>query len=157
MKFTKQEMKVLTKVATEARDSAYCPYSNHPVGVALVSDTGVVYPGANVEIAHYKGVCAEASAISAMVTAGERKIAAVVVIGPAMEYLCTPCGDCRQRLREFAAPGMKVYSLWKDGKLGATTDFTKLLPMSFGPENLAEVGSGPHKNKMKKRKKAKKK
>lgn len=153
MKFTKQEMKVLTKVATEARDSAYCPYSNHPVGVALVSDTGVVYPGANVEIAHYKGVCAEASAISAMVTAGERKIAAVVVIGPAMEYLCTPCGDCRQRLREFAAPGMKVYSLWKDGKLGATTDFTKLLPMSFGPENLAEVGSGP----MKKRKKAKKK
>jgi cytidine deaminase len=153
MKFTKQEMKVLTKVATEARDSAYCPYSNHPVGVALVSDTGVVYPGANVEIAHYKGVCAEASAISAMVTAGERRIAAVVVIGPAMEYLCTPCGDCRQRLREFAAPGMKVYSLWKDGKLGATTEFTKLLPMSFGPENLAEVGSGP----MKKRKKAKKK
>lgn len=153
MKFTKQEMKVLTKVAAEARDSAYCPYSNHPVGVALVSDTGVVYPGANVEIAHYKGVCAEASAISAMVTAGERKIAAVVVIGPAMEYLCTPCGDCRQRLREFAAPGMKVYSLWKNGKLGATTDFTKLLPMSFGPENLAEVGSGP----MKKRKKAKKK
>lgn len=153
MKFTKEEMKVLTKVATAARDSAYCPYSNHPVGVALVSDTGVVYSGANVEIAHYKGVCAEASAISAMVTAGERKIAAVVVIGPAMEYLCTPCGDCRQRLREFASPGMKVYSLWKDGKLGATTDFTKLLPMSFGPENLAEVGSGP----MKKRKKAKKK
>lgn len=153
MKFTAAEMKVLTKVATEARDSAYCPYSNHPVGVALVSDTGVVYPGANVEIAHYKGVCAEASAISAMVTAGERKIAAVVVIGPAMEYLCTPCGDCRQRLREFAAPGMKVYSLWKDGKLGATTDFTKLLPMSFGPENLAEVGSGP----MKKSKKSKKK
>lgn len=155
MKFTKEEMKILTRVATEARDNAYCPYSNHPVGVALVTDKGMVFPGSNVEIAHYKGVCAEASAISNMVTAGERKIAAVVVIGPAMEYLCTPCGDCRQRLREFAAPGMKVYSLWKDGKLGATTDFTKLLPMSFGPENLAEVGSGPMKNK--KRKKAKKK
>ncbi|HYD19400.1 MAG TPA: cytidine deaminase [Patescibacteria group bacterium] len=152
MKFNQAEMKVLTEVATKARESAYCPYSNHPVGVALVSDTGMVYPGANVEIAHYKGVCAEASAISAMVTAGERKIAAVVVIGPAMEYLCTPCGDCRQRLREFAAPGMKVYSLWKNGKLGAVTEFAKLLPLSFGPENLAEVGSGPMKGKKNKKK-----
>lgn len=145
------ELKRLTKIAERARDNAYCPYSNHPVGVALVSGSGKVYPGANVEIAHYKGVCAEASAISAMATAGEREISAIVVIGPAMEYLCTPCGDCRQRLREFAGKNLRVYSMWKDGRLGKVHTLDDLLPYSFGPENLAEVGSGPKKNKKKRK------
>lgn len=145
------ELKRLTKIAEKARDNAYCPYSNHPVGVALVSGSGKVYPGANVEIAHYKGVCAEASAISAMTTAGEREISAIVVIGPAMEYLCTPCGDCRQRLREFAGKGLRIYSMWKDGRLGKVHTLDDLLPWSFGPENLAEVGRGPQKNKKKRK------
>jgi cytidine deaminase len=145
------ELKRLTKIAEKARNNAYCPYSNHPVGVALVSGSGKVYPGANVEIAHYKGVCAEASAISAMVTAGEREISAIVVIGPAMEYLCTPCGDCRQRIREFAGKNFRVYSMWKDGRLGKMHTLEELLPWSFGPENLAEVGSGPKKNKKKRK------
>ncbi|TAL40244.1 MAG: cytidine deaminase [Alphaproteobacteria bacterium] len=145
------ELKRLTKIAEKARDNAYCPYSSHPVGVALVSASGKVYPGANVEIAHYKGVCAEASAISAMATAGEREISAIVVIGPAMEYLCTPCGDCRQRLREFAGKGLRIYSMWKDGRLGKVHTLEDLLPWSFGPENLAEVGSGPQKNKKKRK------
>lgn len=137
------QIKILAKQAMAARDRAYCPYSNHPVGVAIVSDSGKVYAGANVEIAHYKGVCAEASAISAMVTAGERGIRAVVVAGPSMEYLCTPCGDCRQRLREFCAPDVQIYSLWKDGRLGAVHTMAELLPLSFGPENLQEVGALP--------------
>jgi cytidine deaminase len=137
------KIKILAKQAMAARDRAYCPYSNHPVGVAIVSDSGKVYAGANVEIAHYKGVCAEASAISAMVTAGERGIRAVVVAGPSMEYLCTPCGDCRQRLREFCAPDVQIYSLWKDGRLGAVHTMAELLPLSFGPENLQEVGALP--------------
>lgn len=137
------QVKILAKQAMAARDRAYCPYSNHPVGVAIVSDSGKVYAGANVEIAHYKGVCAEASAISAMVTAGERGIRAVVVAGPSMEYLCTPCGDCRQRLREFCAPDVQIYSLWKDGRLGAVHTMAELLPLSFGPENLQEVGALP--------------
>ena len=147
------ELKRLVKIAEKARGSAYAPYSNHPVGVALVSSSGKVYPGANVEIAHYKGVCAEASAISAMVTAGEREISAIVVVGPAMEYLCTPCGDCRQRLREFAGARLRIYSMWKDGRLGKIHTLEDLLPYSFGPENLAEVGSGPKKKKTGKRSK----
>jgi cytidine deaminase len=106
-----------------------------------VAGSGKVYLGANVEVAHYKGVCAEASAISAMVSAGEREIRAVVVIGPAMEYLCTPCGDCRQRIREFADAETRVYSLWKDGRLGQEHKMGDLLPVSFGPENLIEVGT----------------
>lgn len=137
------QIKILAKQAMAARDRAYCPYSNHPVGVAIVSDSGKVYAGANVEIAHYKGVCAEASAISAMVTAGDRGIRAVVVAGPSMEYLCTPCGDCRQRLREFCAPDVQIYSLWRDGRLGAVHTMAELLPLSFGPENLQEVGALP--------------
>jgi cytidine deaminase len=145
-----KDLKKLAKHAALARGNAYCPYSNHPVGAAIVAGSGKVYLGANVETAHYKGVCAEASAISAMVSAGEREIRAVVVIGPAMEYLCTPCGDCRQRLREFSDEETRVYSLWKDGKLGAEHKMMDLLPLSFGPENLVEVGTLPDKKSKKK-------
>ncbi|MFN7114778.1 MAG: cytidine deaminase [Alphaproteobacteria bacterium] len=143
IKLAPQKLAALAKVAAAARDRAYCPYSNHPVGVALVAGSGKVYAGANVEVAHYKGVCAEASAISAMVTAGERQIRAVVVVGPSMQYLCTPCGDCRQRLREFCVPDAQIYSMWKDGRHGATHAMADLLPQSFGPENLQEVGALP--------------
>lgn len=141
------QLRKMAKIARQARDNAYCPYSNHPVGAAIMTSSGSIYAGTNVEIAHYKGVCAEASAISAMVSAGGRDISAVVVIGPAMEYLCTPCGDCRQRLREFGSDRLLVYSLWKDGRLGAVHRLGDLLPHSFGPENLAEVGSGPARKK----------
>lgn len=143
LKIGRERLAALAKTAAAARDHAYCPYSNHPVGAAVVAGSGKVYAGANVEIAHYKGVCAEASAISAMVTAGEREIHAVVVVGPSLEYLCTPCGDCRQRLREFCAPDVKIYSMWKDGRHGATHTLADLLPQSFGPENLQEVGALP--------------
>lgn len=152
----KTDLKKLAKHAAIARDNAYCPYSNHPVGAAIVAGSGKVYLGANVEVAHYKGVCAEASAISAMVSAGEREIRAVVVIGPAMEYLCTPCGDCRQRIREFADAETRVYSLWKDGRLGQEHKMGDLLPVSFGPENLIEVGTFSRKTPKKKKAAAKK-
>jgi cytidine deaminase len=156
-KLTPAQLKKMTRLAMQARDHAYCPYSHHPVGVALLSGSGRMYAGANVETAHYKGLCGEASAIAAMVTAGERKIKSVVVIGPAMEYLCTPCGDCRQRLREFTAGDATVYSLWKDGRLGQVLTMEELLPCSFGPDNLAEVGMGPNKNQPVKKKGATKK
>lgn len=143
----------LTKMALAARDNAYCPYSNHPVGAAILSDKGKFYAGCNVENAHYNCTHAEASAISAMITAGDRHIKAVVVVGPAMEYLCTPCGDCRQRIRELASLDVQIYSMWKDGTLGAKLTLADLLPASFGPENMAEVGLGP----LMKKKKTKKK
>jgi cytidine deaminase len=82
------------------RERAYAPYSRHPVGALVIGESGTRYAGANVEVAHYKGLCAEASAIAALVSAGERELREVYVIGPG-EHLCTPCGDCRQRIREF--------------------------------------------------------
>lgn len=140
---TPATLKRMTTAAQAARAQAYCPYSNHPVGAAVLTGSGKIYAGANVETAHYKGLCAEASAIAAMASKGERKIKAVVVIGPAMKYLCTPCGDCRQRIREFADRETVVYSLWKDGSLGQVLRLDELLPHSFGPDNLAETGAGP--------------
>jgi cytidine deaminase len=154
-RLTPLELKRLTRIATEARDNAYAPYSDHPVGVALLAGSGLVYSGANVEAANYKGICGEGAAISAMVTAGEREIKAVVIVGPAMEYLCTPCGDCRQRLREFGKPDLPIYSMWKDGRLGHILTLEKLLPWSFGPQNMAEVGHGPLVKKTAKKKKKK--
>ncbi len=149
------ELKRMTRAATEARDNAYAPYSDHPVGAALMTKSGRVYAGCNVENAHFNCTHAEASAISAMISAGERDIRAIVIVGPAMEYLCTPCGDCRQRLREFAKPDLPIYSMWKDGSFGHILTLEKLLPASFGPENLAEVGHGPLAKKTPKKKKKK--
>lgn len=130
-------------MALKARDNAYAPYSDHPVGAAVLSASGKIYSGSNCEIAHYKGICGEAAAIAAMTSAGDRVIAAVVVAGPGEKNLATPCGDCRQRIREFAGLDVPVYSLWKNGKLGRVSRLSEILPYSFGPENMGEVGHGP--------------
>lgn len=117
------------------RGRAYAPYSNHPVGALLISESGQQFVGANVEVAHYKGLCAEASAIAAMVSAGELRLREVYVIGPG-ERLCTPCGDCRQRLREFATPDTVIRVVDGQGQLLKHYTMDELLPDSFGPENL---------------------
>ncbi|MFG6136518.1 cytidine deaminase [Halomonas sp. B23F22_10] len=117
------------------RDRAYAPYSNHPVGALIVSESGTRYVGANVEVAHYKGLCAEASAIATMASAGERELREVYVIGPG-EHLCTPCGDCRQRIREFATPETLIRVVDAQGTLLRRYTMDQLLPDSFGPENL---------------------
>ncbi|XKE44427.1 cytidine deaminase [Halomonas organivorans] len=117
------------------RDRAYAPYSAHPVGALVVSESGTRYTGANVEVAHYKGICAEASAIAAMASAGERELREVYVIGPG-EHLCTPCGDCRQRIREFATAETRIRVVDAEGRLLRRYTMEALLPDSFGPENL---------------------
>ena len=132
---------IATLVAVRSR--AYVPYSGHPVGAVLISESGKRYAGANVEVAHYKGLCAEASAIAAMVSAGERRLAEVYVIGPG-EHLCTPCGDCRQRLREFATPETVIRVVDAHGKLLKRYSMDELLPDSFGPENLGKDSSMHH-------------
>ena len=125
----------LFDAACAARAKAYAPYSNFPVGAAIRTASGRVVSGANVENAAYpQGSCAEASAISAMILAGEREIAAILVVG-AGEGLVTPCGGCRQRIREFAAPETPVYVAGPDG-LRRTFTLDELLPCSFGPSNL---------------------
>ena len=127
----------IVKALIEVRGRAYVPYSSHPVGAVLISDSGARYVGANVEVAHYKGLCAEASAIAAMVTSGETRLKEVYVIGPG-EHLCTPCGDCRQRLREFSSPETLIRVVDADGQLLKRYTMDELLPDSFGPENLGK-------------------
>jgi cytidine deaminase len=125
----------LIAAAVAVARNAYAPYSGFHVGAAVRDGEGRIHAGANVENAAYpQGVCAEAAAIAAMVAAGGRRIEAVAVAGPG-PGLCTPCGGCRQKIREFAAPGTPVLVC---GPEGVARRFTlgELLPESFGPENL---------------------
>jgi len=127
----------LLEAALAARENAYAPYSRFLVGAAILTPEGEIYSGCNVENAAYpQGACAEAGAIAAMARAGRRAIAEVLVIGDG-EGLCTPCGGCRQRIREFAAPTTPVHIA---GLQGVRASFTleELLPHSFGPEHLGK-------------------
>ncbi len=126
----------LVEAAIAAMDKAYAPYSKFSVGAAVRGASGAVYAGCNVENAAYpEGCCAETSALSAMVMAGEARVTEVAVAG-AGEKLVTPCGGCRQRLREFAADGVAIHICGPEG-LRKTVSLGELLPLSFGPDNLA--------------------
>jgi homotetrameric cytidine deaminase len=126
----------LLAMARAAAGNAYAPYSSFPVGAAVRTADGRRYAGANVENAAYpQGQCAEASALGAMVAGGGGTVVEVVVAAPSRE-LCTPCGGCRQRLREFAGPGTPIH-LADLERVRATTSVGELLPLSFGPEHLA--------------------
>jgi len=109
---------------------AHVPYSHFPVGAALRGAGGGIHTGANVENAAYpQGQCAEASAIGAMIAAGETRITAIAVVAQNLD-VCPPCGGCRQRLSEFAAADTPVY-------IGSeTTTLGELLPLSFGSPEL---------------------
>ena len=125
----------LLTAAEAARAQAYCPYSGYHVGAALRTVDGAVIVGCNVENASYPlGTCAEAGMIAAMVLAGERMIAEVVVVTDG-DVPGTPCGGCRQRLREFAALDIVVHSVAASGAVLSRT-LGELLPDSFGPEFL---------------------
>lgn len=125
----------LFDAAVTAMDRAYAPYSNFPVGAAVRAASGTVYAGCNVENAAYpQGWCAEASAIAAMVSAGEREIVEVLTVCRS-ELVGTCCGGCRQKLREFADLSVPIYACGPDG-IRATFTLDDLLPHSFGPEHL---------------------
>ncbi|MFQ5533372.1 MAG: cytidine deaminase [Sphingomonadales bacterium] len=124
------KIRAMIDEAESARRRAYAPYSNYMVGAAVRSESGRVYTGCNVENAAYPlGQCAEASAIGAMIRAGDRKIVEVVIAGPTDEP-CTPCGGCRQRIREFADPDTSVIVCGPGGVLLETT-MGELLPHAF--------------------------
>jgi len=126
----------LIDAAARARGNAYAPYSGVAVGAAIRAEDGALYAGANVENAAYpQGQCAEASAIGAMVAAGARRIREIAILG-AGAALCTPCGGCRQRIREFAGPETPVHLCGPEG-LRRTMTLDELLPLAFGPDNLA--------------------
>jgi cytidine deaminase len=125
----------LFAAAKAAQAKAYAPYSKFRVGAALVTPDGAIFSGGNVENASYpEGWCAETSAIAAMAAAGARRIAEICVIGDG-EALCTPCGGCRQRIREFADGATLIHIAGPQG-VRATFKLAALLPESFGPGHL---------------------
>jgi cytidine deaminase len=128
----------LFAAALAVRERAYAPYSQYLVGAALRDEQGRVHAGANVENAAYpQSQCAEASAIGVMIAAGGRKITEVVVIADGSLGIPTPCGACRQRLREFTSLDAPVHLAVPAGVIRTVT-LGDLLPLSFGPEYLGK-------------------
>jgi len=125
----------LFAAAEAIRAKAYAPYSRFQVGAAILANDGQIYSGCNIENAAYpQGNCAEASAISAMIAGGARRITRIYVTGPGVAPV-TPCGGCRQRIREFADLDVTVISHGVEGAPLVQT-LEQLLPHSFGPEYL---------------------
>lgn len=121
----------LLLAATAAMRHAYAPYSGLRVGAALRGRRGGLFTGTNVENASYPlGQCAEASALGALVTAGETEVVAVAVVADSGSE-CPPCGGCRQRLLELADPATPVH-LGRPGGSVRTVTLGELLPSPFG-------------------------
>ena len=125
----------LLAAARAVRARAHAPYSRFAVGAAVLDEQGRIHAGCNVENAAYpQGWCAETSAIAAMVAAGGRRITAVAVCAVADEPV-TPCGGCRQRIREFADDDCPIL-VADEHALRARFTLGQLLPCSFGPTHL---------------------
>ena len=129
----KEEREHIIKSAMRVRHFAYAPYSQYQVGAALLTRSGRIFTGVNVENAAYPaGICAERTAIFKAVTAGEKDYIAIAVV---TENGGTPCGSCRQVMAEFSLE-MTVIVLDKTGKIILDTTVADLLPGAFGPNDL---------------------
>ncbi|MDE8601510.1 cytidine deaminase [Marinomonas sp. RSW2] len=136
MSNVKQSEKLI-ELAKNAMSKAYVPYSHFHVGAAILTTNGKLYSGCNVENAAYpEGTCAEAGAIAAMVLDGETQIKDIYVIGHG-DALVTPCGGCRQKIREFSSAETMIHICGAQG-VRKTLSMEALLPFSFGPENLKQ-------------------
>jgi cytidine deaminase len=126
------DLQALAAAARAAREHAHAPYSRFRVGAALLDEHGRVHCGCNVENAAYpQSLCAEAVALGALVSAGARRVRAVVVAGGDGHEALVPCGGCRQKLAEFAAADTPVASVDPHGWRARHT-LGELLPFAFG-------------------------
>jgi cytidine deaminase len=126
----------LLELALTAQRRARAPYSNFRVGAAVLGASGAMFPGCNVESASYGAtICAERSAVVGAVAAGETAIRACVVVTPTAEP-SSPCGICRQLLREFGTE-LLVFAASSVSASVYAARLGELLPLSFGPDNLA--------------------
>jgi cytidine deaminase len=133
MEINQQQREKLVQQALQAREKAYAPYSKYQVGAALLTRSGQIFCGANVENAAYPmTICAERSAIVQAVSSGEREFDAIAVV---TENGGSPCGACRQVMAEVA-PDMQVIIADGDGRVEIETTVRSLLPYHFGPEHL---------------------
>jgi cytidine deaminase len=136
-----EQRALLLARARQAAEHAYIPYSHFPVGAALITADGTVFSGCNIENASYGlTICAERSAVSAAVSAGHREILAVAVSAP-RNSLTSPCGACRQVLREFVPAQQDMIVILDDGASGVSVTMGELLPRSFDPEHLERRGA----------------
>lgn len=126
--------------AVEASKKAYAPYSHFHVGAAVLAESGAVYSGCNVENASYgAAICAERNAITTAIANGERKLCAIALVGGmdgVFSDYCSPCGICRQVMREFCDPAKFDVVLAKSVTDYKVFTLAQLLPESFGPESL---------------------
>jgi cytidine deaminase len=133
MKLDDDTKHALMEAAREVRAYAYAPYSRYPVGAAVLTESGAVFTGVNVENAAFPaGMCAERTAVFKAVTEGELRFRAVAVV---TSNAGSPCGSCRQVLAEF---GLDTIVLIGDdsGRIVQETSVRALLPASFGPGDL---------------------
>ncbi|MDR7870170.1 MAG: cytidine deaminase [Tissierellaceae bacterium] len=128
------DKKKLIKMALEAQNKAYVPYSNFHVGAAVLMDDGKAYSGCNIEIASYSPtLCAERTAIFKAISEGSKKIEAIAVVGD--NNPTYPCGVCRQVIREFGKDATVIIANSEDDYKEYSLE--ELLPNSFGPEDLS--------------------
>jgi cytidine deaminase len=133
---TDDTRKELIEVALNAQKWAYAPYSKYAVGAALLTDSGRVYEGVNIENAVYPvTICAERVAVFKAVSEGERKFSAIAVV---TRDGGSPCGSCRQVLAEFGLDTVVVIAD-ETGQVLQETTVGGLLPNAFGPSNLKET------------------
>ncbi len=135
MTITQQEKQALIDLANTARQRAYAPYSNYPVGSSLRTKTGRIYTGVNVENAAYpQTMCAERVAIFKAVSEGEKEFEVITVV---TDNGGSPCGGCRQVMAEF---GLDTIVLLADGsgKIVKETTVKELLPQAFTPSHLGK-------------------
>ena len=124
----------LLRMAHDAMKNAYVPYSNFPVGAALLCADGSVYTGGNVEGASYgNAICAERTALCKAVSEGKRRFDTLAVTANTEDF-CTPCGICRQMLYEFS-PDLRVLCGSRDGS-HTVHSLKELLPCAFSAKDL---------------------
>ncbi len=132
------EFPAMLDVAMRAQANARAPYSRFSVGAAVLSGSGAIFPGCNVESASYGAtICAERSALVAAVASGETSVRAVVVVTSTPEP-STPCGICRQLMAEFG-PDVIVLAASNASDVVLIATLGVLLPLSFGAANLDEA------------------
>lgn len=134
----------LIELACKGREQAYTPYSGFRVGAALLTRSGTVYLGCNIENASYGPTnCAERTAFFKAVSEGEREFEAIAIVGGPGEgrtgAMCAPCGVCRQVMMEFCDPKTFRIILENGGGKVRTFLLEELLPLGFGPDNLKEA------------------
>lgn len=134
---SKNIVQQMLEKAKAAMQNAYCPYSHFYVGAAILADDGNIYAGCNIENASYRVTqCAESSAVGNMVSHGAKRIKKIVVVADST-LIPSPCGACRQQLREFSDKSVEVHMFNNKGDHDVMT-MDELLVKSFGPEFLKE-------------------